>query len=116
MKTISKPGLLFFLCLALLALANIHCLPQLVTPPITPQPPEPPPQDTTPPEVIITVAPDMTINYNEVTFEWTGSDDTTPPANLTYSYYLEGNDTSYAPLRANTTKTYIDLPDGTYTF
>ena len=58
----------------------------------------------------------MTINYNEVTFEWTGSDDTTPTANLTYSYYLEGYDTSYAPFSANTTKTYTDLPDGTYTF
>ena len=58
----------------------------------------------------------MTINYNEVTFEWTGSDDTTSTANLTYSYYLEGYDTSYAPFSANTTKSYTDLPDGTYTF
>jgi hypothetical protein len=58
----------------------------------------------------------MTINYNKVTFAWTGSDDTTPTANLTYSYFLEGYDTSYSPFSADTTKTYIDLPDGTYTF
>jgi hypothetical protein len=116
MKMINKYTILSILCLVLLALANIHCLPQPVTPPIIPQPPESPPQDTTPPEVIITVAPDMTINYNEVTFEWTGSDDTTPTANLTYSYFLEGYDTSYSPFSADTTKTYINLPDGTYTF
>ena len=58
----------------------------------------------------------MTIKYNEVTFEWTGSDDTTPTANLTYSYFLEGYDTSYSPFSTDTTKTYTDLPDGTYTF
>ena len=58
----------------------------------------------------------MTINYNEVTFEWTGSDDTTPTADLTYSYYLEGYDTSYSPFSANTTKTYTDLADGSYIF
>jgi hypothetical protein len=116
MNMISKYTILSLLCLVLLALANIHCLPQPITPPTTPQPPEPPHQDTTPPEVIITVAPDMTINYNEVTFEWTGGDDTTPTANLTYSYFLEGYDTGYSIFSADTTKTYIDLPDGTYTF
>src|SRR4030042_1898353 len=116
MKMINKYTILSILCLVLLTLANIHCLPQPTTPPLAPQPTEPPPQDTTPPEGRITVAPDMTINYNEVTFEWTGGDDTTPTANLTYSYYLEGHDSSYSPFSADTTKTYIDLPDGTYTF
>jgi hypothetical protein len=58
----------------------------------------------------------MKIDYNEVTFEWTGDDDTTPAANLTYSYYLEGYDADYSPFTAETTKTYVDLPDGTYTF
>ena len=116
MKITNKYTILSILCLILLVLANIHCLPQPTTPPLAPQPTEPPPQDTTPPEAIITIAPDTTINYNEVTFEWTGSDDTTPTADLTYSYYLEGYDTSYAPFSANTTKTYADLPDGTYAF
>ena len=116
MKIAKKHTIPSILCLILLILANIHCLPQPTTPPLTPQPAEPPPQDTIPPEARITTAPDMTINYNDVTFEWTGSDDTTPTTNLTYSYYLEGYDASYAPFSANTTKSYTDLPDGTYTF
>jgi hypothetical protein len=62
------------------------------------------------------MAPEETIDYNEVTFEWTGSDNTTPTANLIYSYYLEGYDTDYSPFTTDTTKTYTDLPDGTYTF
>jgi hypothetical protein len=121
MKIISKPGMLFFLCLVLLTLVNIHCMPQPITPPPltpppTPQPQEPPPQDNTPPETIITKAPEETIDYNKVTFEWTGDDDTTPTANLTYSYYLKGYDTDYSPFTTDTTKTYTDLPDSTYTF
>ncbi|MCX6009896.1 MAG: triple tyrosine motif-containing protein, partial [Chloroflexi bacterium] len=116
MKIVNKYTILFILCLALLTLANIHCVPQPITPPPTPQPPELPPPDTTQPQTVITIAPSETINYNKVTFEWTGSDNTTPTANLTYSYYLEGYDTSYSPFTTDTTKTYTDLPDGTYTF
>jgi hypothetical protein len=116
MKTINKPKILLFLCIAFLILANMHCLPEPVTPPTTPQPPAPPPQDTTPPETVITIAPDTTISYHEVTFNWTGSDDTTPAANLTYSYYLDGYDTGYSPFSTDTTKTYTNLPDGTYAF
>lgn len=74
------------------------------------------PQDTTPPETIITQAPEETINYSKVTFQWTGSDDTTPTSNLTYSYYLQGYDTGYSPLTPDTFKNYIDLPAGSYTF
>jgi len=100
----------------LLAVANINCLNPPITPPSTPEPPEPPPQDATPPETIITKAPEETIDYNEVTFEWTGSDNITPTAKLTFSYSLEGYDTYYSPFSADTTKTYTDLSDGTYTF
>lgn len=118
---INKYTILFILCLVLLTLANIHCLPQPttpppLTPPPTPQPTEPSPQDTTPPETIITRAPEEIINYNKVTFQWTGSDDTTPIANLTYSCYLQGRDTDYSPFTPDTIKAYTDLPDGSYTF
>lgn len=113
---INKYTILFILCLVLLTLANIHCVPQPITPPPTPQPPEPPPQDTTPPETIITQAPEETINYSKVTFQWTGSGDTTPTSNLTYSYYLRGYDTDYSAFNPDTSKTYTDLPDGSYTF
>ena len=116
MRIINKYTILFILCLALLVLANIHCVPQPITPPPTPQPPEPPPQDTTPADTIITKAPDGTIDYNEVTFQWTGSDDTSPTASLTYSFYLEDHDADYSPFTHDTAKIYTDLPDGTYTF
>jgi len=118
MKTISKPGILFSLCLVLLILVTVACSPQPITPPVSPTTPpsEVPPPDTTQPETVITSAPNETISYNKVTFEWTGSDDKTLTTNLTYSYYLEGYDTDYSPFNADTTKTYTDLPDGTYTF
>jgi hypothetical protein len=116
MKLVNKYTILLIICLILLTLANIHCLTQPITPPPTSQPPKPSPQDTTTPETIITSAPEETIDYNEVTFEWTGSDDTTPTASLTYSHYLEGYDTDYSPFTTDTTKAYTDLPDGTYTF
>jgi hypothetical protein len=116
MKIANKYTILFMLCLALLAVTNIHCLIQPITPPTTPQSPELPPQDTTPPETTITKASDKTIDYNEITFQWTGSDNITSTANLTYSYYLQGYDTDYSPFNTDTTKTYTDLPDGTYIF
>lgn len=114
MKIASKPTILFVLCLILLTLAGASCS---VQPPASPPaPPEPPPPDTTPPETIITSAPSETIDYNKVTFEWTGSDDTTPTTDLTYSCYLESYDTDYSPFTSNTAKTYTELPDGSYTF
>jgi len=117
MKTASKLGMLFILCLVLLTPANISCVPKPITPsPQLPPSPELPPPDVTQPQTTITIAPSETISFNEVTFEWTGSDDKTLTTNLTYSYYLEGYDTDYSQFSADTTKTYTDLPDGTYTF
>ena len=110
--------LTFVMCLSLLIISGIGCTPKPIAP--TAQPPSPPPQlpppDTTAPDTIITIAPDETIGYNKVTFEWTGKDDRTPPANLTYYHYLEGYDNDYSPFIADTTKTYADLTDGTYAF
>lgn len=109
---------LFSLCLVLLIWAGAGCVPQPLTPtpPPTPPPPELPPPDTTRPETIITSTLGETIDYNDVTFEWTGSDDTTPTTNLTYSCYLEGHDTDYSPFTLDTARTYYDLPDGSYVF
>lgn len=69
-----------------------------------------------PPETAINIAPNETISYTKVVFEWAGSDDRTLNTNLTYSYFLEGYDTNYSQFTTDTTKTYTDLPDGTYTF
>ncbi len=118
MKIINNLGLLFILILVLLIPASNSCLPQ----PTTPTPALPPPQeelpapDTTPPQTLITVAPSENVTSGKVTFEWTGSDDMTPTNKLTYSYYLEGHDAGYSSFTPDTTKTYTNLPDGTYTF
>jgi hypothetical protein len=101
-------------CLIVLVFAG--CATQPPTPSQPPPEPQPPPTDTTPPETMITSTPDVTIDYNEVTFEWTGSDDTTPSTHLTYSCCLEGHDTDYSPFRLDTAKTYYELPDGSYVF
>lgn len=76
----------------------------------------PPPPDTTPPETTIVSAPSGTIDYSEVSFQWTGSDDNTATADLVYSYKLEGYDAEYSPFTPETSKTYTDLPDGSYIF
>jgi len=117
MKLASKPTILSILCLLLSSLVCTGCSAEPLTPPPSPPtPPELPPSDATPPETIIISTPNETIDYNEVTFEWTGSDDTTPTTDLTYSCYLEGYDTTYSPFTSNTTKTYTDLSDGSYVF
>ncbi|MBN2462520.1 MAG: hypothetical protein JXB43_02845 [Dehalococcoidia bacterium] len=118
MKTIIKSRILFILCLVLLILPSVTCSPKTITPTAPPSPtqPEASTPDTIQPQTAITIYPSENTSFNTVTFEWTGSDDTTPPANLTYSYYLEGYDTDYSPFTSDTSKTYTDLSDGTYTF
>ena len=118
MKTINNTGILFALLLVLLIPAGNSCLSQSVAPPPSPPPQkqELPPSDTTSPQTVIIVAPAETIDFNKATFEWTGSDDRTATSKLTYSYYLEGHDDSYSSFTSDTSKSYANLPDGSYTF
>jgi len=74
-----------------------------------------PPPDT-PPDTTITSGPSGTIDYNDVGFSWTGSDDVTPTSDLLYSYKLEGYDSDWSGYSPSTTKSYNDLPNGSYTF
>jgi hypothetical protein len=76
----------------------------------------PPPSDTTPPETMIVSGPSGSTGYTEVTFQWTGSDETTPTAGLSYSYQLEGYDAEFSPFTPDTSKTYTNLPGGSYIF
>ena len=57
-----------------------------------------------------------TIDYSNVTFTWTGTDDVTPTAQLVYSYILESYDTSWSDWTSNTSMAYNNLPNGNYTF
>jgi hypothetical protein len=74
------------------------------------------PPDTT--DTSITGGPSGTITYNDVTFTYTGSDDVTSTSNLVYSYRLDGDgyDSSWSSYTSSTSKSYNDLPNGSYTF
>jgi len=74
--------------------------------------------DRTPPDTTITAGPEGEINLdaNTVTFRWVGSDDHSLPDELAYSYYLEGRDDGYGEFTSVTSKTYPQLPEGSYTF
>jgi len=72
--------------------------------------------DTNPPETYIDSGPSGTINYNDVTFTWHGSDDVTQSGDLVYSYKLEGYTGSWSSWTSSTSKGYYDLSDGGYTF
>ncbi len=56
------------------------------------------------------------ITDSDVLFEWMGTDDYTPTSLLEYTYWLEGYEASWSPWDTSTSKNYIDLPGGTYTF
>jgi parallel beta-helix repeat protein len=72
--------------------------------------------DTTPPDTSITSGPSGTIDYDDVSFTWTGSDDTTPTPDLTYSFKLEGYDSDWSSYSSSTSKNYNDLGDDSYIF
>jgi hypothetical protein len=119
MKPTNKHAIPFTLLLVLLLVAGNSCLtPPASPPPVTPyQPvPEASPADTTPPQTVITTAIAGTITSDNITLEWTATDDITPTDKMTYSYHLQGYDTEYSPFTSDTSKTYTDLPDGSYIF
>lgn len=68
------------------------------------------------PTVAINVAPATPSPTGNVTFGWIGSDDLTPPASLTYNYWLSPVDTDPATFVAGNSKSYSSLADGAYTF
>lgn len=111
----------FCLLFVFLILPFSACAPAPEKPPPLPPPPSPPTlpivtPDTTPPETIIIDAPSGKVDYRTIKFNWTGSDDRTSVADLVYSCYLQGCDSSYTEFGSLTAKTYTNLPDGNYTF
>lgn len=95
-----------------LSLSCCHREPGATTTP----PPPTPQEDVNPPETTLTKFPAEKFSINKVTFEWTGTDDTTPVTELTFSCFLEGYDADYSAFTIDTSKSYTGLPDGKYTF
>ncbi|MFC1572777.1 triple tyrosine motif-containing protein [Candidatus Eisenbacteria bacterium] len=75
-----------------------------------------PPPDETPPDTWIVSGPSGLIDYDDVTFTWSGSDNVTPTGSLQYSYWLQGYDPSWSGWTSSTSRSYQDLPEGSYTF
>ncbi|MFH1101346.1 MAG: triple tyrosine motif-containing protein [Methanobacteriota archaeon] len=71
--------------------------------------------DVVGPTVILS-GPSGTISYKNVTFEWYGYDNYSPPNMLQYSYILYGYDSGWSSWSSVTTASYTNLPDGTYMF
>jgi hypothetical protein len=72
--------------------------------------------DTTPPNTTIIGGPSGTITDNDVIFTYTGLDNKTPSANLLYSHILEAYEANWSSYTSSTSKSYSDLPNGSYTF
>jgi hypothetical protein len=72
--------------------------------------------DTTSPDTSIAFGPSGIIDYSNVVFTWTGSDDVTSTSNLVYSYRLDGYDSNWSDYTSSTSKSYNDLSNGSYTF
>ena len=75
-----------------------------------------PHEDTNPPDTTIISGPGGTIDYNNVTFSWIGSDDITSSADLQYSYYLEGKELSWSSWTYSTSNIYYGLNEKSYVF
>jgi hypothetical protein len=127
MRKNNKGALWLVAVLLFITLAGSSCIaPSVTSPSPSPSPPQPtqppispvesPTPDIKAPQVMITKTPPQVTNLKQVTFEWTATDNRTPTSKLTYSYYLQGYDSGYSPFTADTTKTYADLPDGSYVF
>jgi len=75
--------------------------------------------------IIVNQPPDTKIETADIdpvkgtaTFTWSGTDDTTPPENLVYSYRLAKDSVynDWSPWSSATTVTYTDLEPGNYRF
>lgn len=72
------------------------------------------PGDTTPPETTILEGPSGTIDHADVTFNWTGSDDSTPVQDLEYSYSMDS--ATWSSWSTDTSTSFNDLSEGQYSF
>ncbi len=72
------------------------------------------PGDTSPPVVTITSGPSGTIDYTDVAFTYSGTDNVDPPSALQYQHRMDFG--SWSAWSGNTTANYNGLADGPHTF
>lgn len=73
-------------------------------------------KDVVHPDTILSSGPAGEIDYDDVTFQWSGIDDKTLSENLYYSYMLIGKDSFWSYWSKSTIKTYVNLENGDYVF
>ena len=72
--------------------------------------------DYTPPDIQLIEYPSATIEYRDVYFEWTATDDVSPEENITFSYMLDGYDADWSSWSYTKQASYFNLLAGDYTF
>jgi len=72
--------------------------------------------DTTPPIPIIVFGPSGIVTTGSATFAWTGSDNLTSAAGMSFAYRLDPLESQFSAYGSDTAKSYSNLPEGQYTF
>jgi len=114
-----KTAALILISSAIFICPQAACYTQPSQPPALPTSPSPPilPSVTSPRfHTIILEGPVGAINYNTVTFKWGSSLSPVDPSNFMYATFLEGWDKDYTPFLSDTSRSFSNLPNGSYKF
>jgi len=114
-----KAAALIIISSALLVCPQAGCNPPPAQAPELPAPSAPPILPSTQSPHFYTVileGPVGTINYNTVTFKWGSGLSSADPSSFMYATFLEGWDKDYTPFLSDTSRSFSNLPNGSYKF
>ncbi|MBN1375605.1 MAG: hypothetical protein JXA01_05580 [Dehalococcoidia bacterium] len=115
-----RSGALHILCLVLLMIAVAACTsPDMLTSSTLPAPKTPPELPSTPVIQLHTdiyEGPTGTVNDGTFSFKWGSTLSSVDPSTLTYATFLQGYDRDYTPFLPDTSRTFTNLPAGSYIF
>jgi len=112
-------SILFLVPLAVLAFPQAGCNlqpPQPATLPAPSAPPILPSGDSPRFFTVIYEGPVGTINFNTVMFKWGSGLSSVHPSNFIYATFLQGWDKEYTPFLPDTSRSFSNLPNGSYVF
>jgi len=114
-----KTAAFILLSSAILICPQTGCYTQPSQPPALPASPSPPilPSGDSPHfNTLILEGPIGTINYNTVMFKWGSGLSSVDSSNYRYATFLEGWDKDYTPFLTDTSRSFSNLPNGSYKF
>ena len=115
----AKTTFLFLVALTVLICPQAGCSvqpSQTTTLPPPSSPPMLPSGDNPRFSTVIYEGPAGAINYNTVMFKWGSALSSVQPSNYLYASFLEGWDKEYTPFLSDTSRSYSNLPNGSYVF